>query len=73
MTETCDTLLLSDVHLGSDIIVRVSVATTNRRFQKMGHRKIVGMFLKTALNSWNEAYFLRDHQYWNEVKQLRRD
>ncbi|WP_228370787.1 glycosyltransferase [Candidatus Korobacter versatilis] len=48
-------------------IVRGSVSTTNRRFQKMGHLKIVRMFLKTALNSWNESYFLRDHQYWKEA------
>ena len=48
-------------------IVRGSVSTTNRRFQKMGHMKIVRMFLKTALNSWNEAYFLQDHHYWKEA------
>jgi hypothetical protein len=22
------------------------------------------LFLKTALNYWNESYFLRDHKYW---------
>lgn len=48
-------------------IVRGSVSTTNRRFRKMGHFKIVRMFLKTALNTWNENYFLRDHKYWNEA------
>lgn len=48
-------------------IVRGSVSTTNRRFQKMGHGKIVRMFLKTAFNTWNESYFLRDHQYWKEA------
>lgn len=48
-------------------IVRGSVSTTNRRFQRMGHFKIVRMFLKTALNTWNENYFLRDHQYWKEA------
>ena len=48
-------------------IVRGRVSTTNRRFQKMGHLKIVRMFLRTALNSWNENYFLQDHQYWNEA------
>ena len=48
-------------------IVRGSVSTTNRRFQKMGHLKIVRMFLKTALNTWNENYFLRDHEYWKEA------
>jgi glycosyltransferase involved in cell wall biosynthesis len=48
-------------------IVRGSVSTTNRRFQKMGHFKIVRMFLKTAINSWNDNYFLRDHHYWHEA------
>ena len=48
-------------------IVRGSVSTTNRRFQKMGHLKIVRMFLKTAFNTWNENYFLRDHEYWKEA------
>jgi len=48
-------------------IVRGSVSTSNRRFQKMGHLKIVRMFLKTALNTFNEQYFLRDHEYWKEA------
>ncbi|HTC92185.1 MAG TPA: glycosyltransferase [Terriglobales bacterium] len=39
--------------------------TTNRRFKKMGHIKIMGMFFRTALNSWNDNYFLRDHHYWH--------
>jgi glycosyltransferase involved in cell wall biosynthesis len=45
-------------------IVRGGVYTTNRRFQKMGHLRVAGLFLKTALNYWNESYFLRDHKYW---------
>ncbi len=45
-------------------VVTGRVLTTNRRFQKMGHFTIVRMFVKTALNSWNEGYFLRDHKYW---------
>ena len=48
-------------------IVRGSVSTTNRRFQKMGHLKIIRMFLQTAFNSWNESYFLRDQEYWKEA------
>jgi len=46
-------------------IVRGRALTTNRRFRKMGHIKIVGMFFKTALNTWNDNYFLRDHHYWH--------
>ena len=45
-------------------IVRGGVHTTNRRFKKMGHLKVGWLFLKTALNFWNEKYFLRDHKYW---------
>ena len=45
-------------------IVRGGVYTTNRRFEKMGHLRVGWMFLWTALNFWNEKYFLRDHKYW---------
>jgi glycosyltransferase involved in cell wall biosynthesis len=45
-------------------IVRGGVYTTNRRFQKMGHLRVGWLFLKTAMNYWNENYFLRDHKYW---------
>jgi glycosyltransferase involved in cell wall biosynthesis len=47
-------------------IVRGCIHTTNRRFRSMGHIKIVGMFLKTMVNSWNDNYFLRDHGYWRQ-------
>ena len=45
-------------------IVSGKLHTTNRRFRKMGHARMATMFLRTALNSWNESYFLRDHGYW---------
>lgn len=45
-------------------VVRGGVYTTNRRFQRMGHRRVGWLFLKTAMNYWNEKYFLRDHKYW---------
>jgi glycosyltransferase involved in cell wall biosynthesis len=48
-------------------VVRGHVLTTNRRFQNMGHWRIVRMFMKTALNSWNYRYFLQDQNYWKEV------
>ncbi|HEY1525956.1 MAG TPA: glycosyltransferase family A protein [Candidatus Angelobacter sp.] len=47
-------------------IVGGCIHTTNRRFRSMGHLKIVGMFLKTMLNSWNDNYFLHDHGYWRQ-------
>jgi hypothetical protein len=30
----------------------------------MGHLRVGLLFLKTAMNFWNEDYFLRDHKYW---------
>jgi glycosyltransferase involved in cell wall biosynthesis len=45
-------------------IVRGGVYTTNRRFKRMGHLKVGWLFLWTAMNYWNEKYFLRDHKYW---------
>ncbi len=47
-------------------VVRGGVYTTNRRFKKMGHLRVGWLFLKTAMNYWNEKYFLRDHKYWAE-------
>jgi predicted glycosyltransferase involved in capsule biosynthesis len=46
-------------------VIKGRVLTTNRRFQKMGHLKVLRMFLRTALNSWNENYFLLDQKYWH--------
>jgi glycosyltransferase involved in cell wall biosynthesis len=45
-------------------IVRGGVYTTNRRLKRMGHVRVGWLFLKTAMNYWNEKYFLRDHKYW---------
>lgn len=45
-------------------IVRGGVFTTNRRLKKMGHLQVGWLFLWTAMNFWNERYFLRDHKYW---------
>jgi len=47
-------------------IVRGGVVTTNRRFQKLGHGRMVWMFFKTMLHSWNDRYFLKDQGYWEE-------
>lgn len=46
-------------------ILRGAVSTTNRRFKKMGHLKLVRLFLNTALHTRNESFFLRDHKYWH--------
>ncbi len=47
-------------------VVRGGIYTTNRRFRKMGHRTILRMFLKTALNSRRPDYFRNalHRAYW---------
>ena len=60
-----DYMLSKEVARNRFGIVRGCVNTTNRRFKKMGHLPIVRLFLRTALNTWNNAFFLRDHKYWH--------
>ena len=60
-----DYMLSKQVARGKFAIVRGSVLTTNRRFRKMGHFRIVRLFVRTALNTWNDSFFLRDHKYWH--------
>jgi glycosyltransferase involved in cell wall biosynthesis len=59
-----DYLLSQQVERRRFGIVRGGVYTTNRRFQKMGRLRVGWLFLKTAMNYWNQNYFLRDHKYW---------
>ncbi len=59
-----DYLLSQQVERKRFAIVRGGVYTTNRRFKKMGHLRVGWLFLKTALNYWNQSYYLRDHKYW---------
>jgi len=59
-----DYLLTKKVANRKFAVVSGRIHTTNRRFRNMGHIKIVSMFLKTMLNTWNDNYFLRDHGYW---------
>ena len=60
-----DYLLSQKVARNKFAILRGRVLTTNRRFKKMGHFRLTRLFLSTALNTWNESYFLRDHKYWH--------
>ena len=60
-----DYLLSQKVERGRFGIVPGKIVTTNRRFQKMGHLQLIRLFLSTALHTWNESYFLRDHNYWH--------
>jgi len=59
-----DYMLSKQVARSKFRVLSGGVLTTNRRFQKMGYVKVLSLFLKTALNSWNDDYFLRDHHYW---------
>lgn len=61
-----DYRLSSQVKRSKFKIVRGGVYTTNRRFQRMGHLRVGWLFIRTALNFWNEDFFLRDHHYWAE-------
>jgi glycosyltransferase involved in cell wall biosynthesis len=59
-----DYLLSKGVAISKFRIVKGKVLTTNRRFQKLGHGRMVWMFFQTALHSWDDDYFLRDRGYW---------
>ena len=60
-----DYLLSQKVERSRFGIVSGSVVTTNRRFKKMGHFKLVRLFVNTALHTHSESFFLRDHKYWH--------
>lgn len=64
-----DYLLTKKVAVRRFGILPGKVYTSNRRFQKMGHGRIALMFLRTALNTWNPSYFMRDQGYWREPVQ----
>ncbi len=63
-----DYLLSQKIARSKFAIVRGGVFTTNRRFQKMGHWRVFSLFFRTALNSRNEGFYLRDHKYWGAYK-----
>jgi glycosyltransferase involved in cell wall biosynthesis len=63
-----DYCLSSQVKCSRFRILSGPIYTTNRRLTRMGHLRVVWLFLWTALNSWNEDYFLRDHRYWAEER-----
>jgi glycosyltransferase involved in cell wall biosynthesis len=41
------------------------VRTSSRRFKKMGRLNFIWLFLKTVMNSGNEAFFFQNHGYWD--------
>lgn len=60
-----DYLLSQKVARGKFGIVPGHIVTTNRRFKKMGHFRLMRLFLNTALHTHSERFFLRDHKYWH--------
>lgn len=63
-----DYLLSKGVARNRFRIVRGRVLTTNRRFRKLGHGRMIWMFFMTMLHTWDEEYFLEDQGYWGEAK-----
>ena len=43
------------------------VFTSNRRFRRTGHGRMIFLFFWTLLNSRKETHFQRDHGYWKEA------
>jgi hypothetical protein len=60
-----DYLLSQKVARGRFAIVPGKIVTTNRRFKRMGHFRLMRLFLNTALHTHNESFYLRDHKYWH--------
>ena len=48
-------------------VLKGEVHTSNRRFRRTGHGRMVFLFFWTMLNSRNQQHFQRDHGYWNDV------
>ncbi len=61
-----DYLLSKQVARDRFAVISGGILTSNRRFQKMGRSRVAWMFFKTALNTRNGNYFLRDHGYWEK-------
>lgn len=59
-----DYLLSKQVRRRKFAVIAGSALTSNRRFEKMGRGKIAWLFVRTAMNSRNKDYFLRDQGYW---------
>lgn len=41
------------------------IYTSNRRFHRTGHARMVFLFFWTLLNCKNRSHFVRDHGYWD--------
>jgi len=59
-----DYLLTKRVSILRFSVLRGEVFTSNRRFRKVGHWRMVSLFFKTMINTWNTEHFEKDHGYW---------
>lgn len=59
-----DYLLTKQVSPLRFAVLNGEVWTSNRRFQRTGRMRMVGLFFWTLLNSGNLRHFQRDHGYW---------
>ena len=48
-------------------VLNAEVHTSNRRFRRTGHRRMIFLFFWTMLNSRNTRHFQRDHGYWKDI------
>ena len=48
-------------------VLNGEVHTSNRRFRRTGHARMVFLFFWTMLNSSNRSHFERDHGYWKDA------
>jgi glycosyltransferase involved in cell wall biosynthesis len=66
-----DFLLTKQVSTLRFSVLDGAIYTSNRRFHRTGHARMVFLFFWTLLNSRNRRHFKRDHGYWNEAPALK--
>ncbi len=49
-------------------VLNAEVHTSNRRFRRTGHGRMIFLFFWTMLNSRNKRHFHRDHGYWKDAR-----
>ena len=48
-------------------VLRGEIYTSNRRFRRTGHGRMIFLFFWTMFKSRDQRHFQRDHGYWNEA------
>jgi glycosyltransferase involved in cell wall biosynthesis len=66
-----DFLLTKQVSILRFAVLDAAIYTSNRRFNRTGHGRMVFLFFWTLLNSRRQSYFHRDHGYWKEAPALK--